>query len=275
MGVQISPAEKLRAHNTAIAKKVRELAETYRDVSQILPSLGNLATLFKTIAEFFLCLDTEPDAFNLTSTKVANYIKSTGILKASVVGKAERALQLLTKMINYHSSFRALTRYPAQLKKPMVKIELLTILYYLSNCSENHSLDVLADDCSDMRKMFHNWDQRLYLGARSWALGVNWCKDKWRENQAQSNSVSLDNDPMTFDLGKFLQSDDLNLAPQNQYLFNPPQLNRFEHRTSQHTRQLGDDEVDIPVQQPLAGSSRRRALNRPVARRGGKMPRLH
>ncbi|KAI8883605.1 hypothetical protein K501DRAFT_333197 [Backusella circina FSU 941] len=273
MGVQISPAEKLRAHNTEIAVKVRELSETYTDVSQILPSLGNLATLFKTIAEFFVCLDTEPGSFNLTPTKVTDYIKTRGVLKPGIVRRADRALSLLTKMINYHTSFIALTRHPAQLKKTMVKIELLTLLYYLSNCNQNRSLNELAEDCNEMRSMFSSWDQRLYLGLRSWTLGVGWCKQKWQANGQARHTLGGDN--MVHDNANgFSQSSNFAFGsrPPIQY---PPQN---QYRTHQPFIQVSSDdeeeEEEYKPVQPLTGSNRRRPLNpnrssdRPVAKRG-------
>ncbi|CAO3696764.1 unnamed protein product [Rhizopus microsporus] len=185
LGVSLTAAEKLRANNTPIAKVCNALTAEYTQLEEVLPKRGS-ANVFQTIAQILCVLKSGRNGFKVPPYQLQVFIGSSEAVSQELIDATGQVLRKLISIIQKPNCVAVFLKHPTDGSKCIWKrIELLCFAIYLYKCNKTRSVEMLAEDCRQMRAYLHQRTQHMYAGKENLQIGLEWIETKLRENELE------------------------------------------------------------------------------------------
>ncbi|KAI9262529.1 hypothetical protein EDC94DRAFT_608398 [Helicostylum pulchrum] len=241
LGVTITNQERLKAHNTPVAKICREITEAYDDL-KVYFAIKSELTLFQTVLHMFLTLKTCNDNFESSMMRLFKFIKSSDeppeehtetvkltLSTLSNIAKDEKLKHLLTERNGVKSNLKIIDVVLFMMFRKEVKRPRLPRLY--------------ANDFIKIKNyMYAEKGNKLAMGKDTFAVGMRFVSE--------------------------LLNDE-NLMPSTR-----PEVHIVnDDSDSDELKQEEYDETYPPAPASAPVKRRRTVPGKPTARRGGKAPR--
>jgi hypothetical protein len=261
-GQAFSTDEKLRAHNTTIAKLVRKLTDDYSEVSAVLINQSP-AHRFRFIAEILCHLRNGTTTFNHSATELERFICEKDEYPSILLDHAKRALSILITKMADETFVTVLNMHPITNNKcHATRIELLVFSYYVCLGITEDGMAALANDFRHLRTRIRQGPSgRADMSKANWAVGMEWCQEMIQEKERLRQIA-----------------DQQRLEQQRNSRQNRQALNLFDESEIDELKSENDNESDAdydpPTLQLNRGEGIGRGGRRPTARRGrGRAPR--
>lgn len=233
----ITNAEKLRAHNTPIAKTCRELVDQFGDIKSLLAKKTDDAILFQVIAYMYMTLKNGAANFNSRYNHLTHFIKSTEdppIEHDDIVLRTLTTISSISKDTNYKETLTKRDNKACCVKT----IEILVFMMYRKSVGRPRSVRDYANDFAEMRQYLHvQRNGKVNMGKDAFLTGMQFVEQRLEE---------------------------LNLAPIRPYVHNlgsdSDELKQEEYSN--------EESFSEPI--TVRNQKRRRQDIRPTAKRGGK-----
>ncbi|KAI8877960.1 hypothetical protein K501DRAFT_259456 [Backusella circina FSU 941] len=183
-GQAFSTDEKLRAHNTPLAKLVRKLTDDYSEISSILLN-PSPAHRFRFIAEILCHLRNGATQFNHSAAEIERFIVEKDEYPTILLDHAKKALSVWITKMSDDTFVRVLNMHPFNNSKcHATRIELLVFSYYLCLGVNNSDMEKLADDFRHLRtRIRESSTGRADMSRTNWRTGMEWCQEMVQENE--------------------------------------------------------------------------------------------
>ncbi|KAI8329092.1 hypothetical protein BD560DRAFT_416895 [Blakeslea trispora] len=201
LGVAITSAEKLRAHNTPVAKLCRQLASEYSLISEVLQR-KKAADVFQAVAHLMMTLKEDPKDFRGTSRALLEFVSSAFQPHATLTNAVKHVLQVYQSIISDEDNVGALSKRGKQ-HYPMRALEFLAFGKYISLVKRNRPPVAFARDFVNFREfLIDKRDGKFYLGRDAFNEAMGWVdRQVSQENLAplvqsapQYSTISSDED---------------------------------------------------------------------------------
>ncbi|KAI7903624.1 uncharacterized protein BX663DRAFT_507123 [Cokeromyces recurvatus] len=245
MGVAMTKADKLKAHNTPIAKYCRDIASNYYPISEIFHTKTE-SYLFQMSAHLLLTLRDDPSAFRGTAPYLEEFICSNWVPTDELKEKMRQVLNVYLGIV-HDASLKPCLMKRNNLTVAMKPLEFLAFGKYISLVRRPRDVKSYAADFVNFRGyMFEKWEGKFYLSNKLFLVAMEWV-------EAYINTHNL-----------------VPAIPSNPNLYYDYQNHDVE-MDELKMDEYEPENVSIPVQ-PIVNRRQKRTYGVPVARRGGKLP---
>jgi hypothetical protein len=253
LGVAITSAERLKAHNTPIAKLCRQLTEDHNVLLEILPRRGGgTAKLFQIIAHILLTIKNEPENFRGTVKPLTDFVASDFNPPQNLVDTLKRVMYTLTAIANDAQQCYVFTKRDGSFCT-LKLLEILAFSKYISMVKRTRQVRLYAEDFKSLRQyLYEIKDGKLYVGKEAFLGAMTWV-----DSRLDQESLRAAMQPQVVEIHD--TDDNMDELKTDEYEPEFPQFNPLPYSSSQ----------------PKAATKRRREERNhgvPVARRGGKLP---
>ncbi|KAI8056282.1 uncharacterized protein B0P05DRAFT_591351 [Gilbertella persicaria] len=253
LGVAITSAERLRAHNTHVAKLCRQLSQEHAAISDVLQR-KKTADLFQMIAHLLLALKNDPKEFKGSNRPLVEFVSGSFHPPPALISSLKHVLHIFTSIVQHEDYRHVFTKRDGH-QCAMKALEFLTFGKYVSLVSRPRSVSLFAKDFTSLRDyLFERREGKFYLGHESFNDAMTWVEQHIaNENlapsvQPQYNTISSDEEEDDDEMNDELKMDEY----EHESAYTP--YNSSSYNTATKRRR----------EESLIGV--------PVARRGGKLP---
>ncbi|KAI9483985.1 MAG: hypothetical protein EXX96DRAFT_560389 [Benjaminiella poitrasii] len=177
LGVPMTRAERLKAHNTPIAEFCRTLAIDYFPVSEMF-LYNTEAYLFQMATHLILTLKNPPTEFKATTLHLNTFVSSHWIPTDEIKDKAIRIFSVFLGIIQDPELKTCLTKR-GNSTRLLRTIEFLGFGKYISLVCRLRDLRSYANDFVEFREyMMEKREGRMYLGPKSFMEAMEWIEEK-------------------------------------------------------------------------------------------------
>lgn len=254
MGVAITSAEKLKATNSKVAEKCRQLADEYQAISTVLQRKGH-AALFQLIAHLMLTIKKGTEVF-ASGRALQEFVHSDEVPSADLQEKVDIVLDVI-KSIATDKELKAVMVNPnmtVSSKNSVKAIEFILFGTFISLVERRRSIKSYARDFEALRQhLLETREGKAYLGKEAFLDAMVWVNERLEKENLVSAHVAVhtipDDDNEDFDE---LKEEDTAIIPNSHII----------------------DYNQTPTPQVLKPPTKRRRGNGlvAVAKRGGKLP---
>lgn len=228
MGVAITSAEKLKATNSRVAEKCRQLADEYQAISTVLQRKGH-AALFQLIAHLMLTVKNGTEMF-ASGKALQEFVHSDEVPSADLEEKMEIVLDVI-KSIATDKELKSVMVNPSMTvssKNSVKAIEFILFGTFISLVERRRAVKNYARDFEELRQyLLDTREGRAYLGKEAFLEAMTWVNEKLEKEDLVSAHVMVqtipDDDNEDYDE---LKEEDTIIIPDHDHYTPTPQVLR-------------------------------------------------
>ncbi|KAI8068806.1 hypothetical protein BDF21DRAFT_495960 [Thamnidium elegans] len=236
LGVSITNQERLRAHNTPVAKICKEITEEYQELKEYFAKKNQLS-VFQTVLHMFLTLKNGTDNFESSMLRLFKFIKLNDEPPEEHTEIVKLTLSTLTSIARDDQHSHLLTERNGA-RSSLKVIDVLLFMMFRKEVKRPRSPRLYANDFLKIKNhMFEEKGAKILLGKDTFAVGMRFVSELLNAENLM---------PLTRPVVCVVNDDS-------------------------DSDELKQEEYDDPT--PAPSKRRRPVFGKPTARRGGKAPR--
>ena len=243
MGVEITTAQKLNAHNTPVATLCRVLSKQYIDIQAFLNRKGD-AQVFQLIAQILLTLKNGKDDFKGSPQRLREFVSDVRYIPAiPLVNSLKKVLDVLKALSINISLSDVFMKEP--FSTSVKALEIISFSVYIALVQRQRTVDAYARDFASLREyIIQKLEGKMYLGKRNYLAVMEWVDDYLKRkdlitSKPQVHPVYDTSSDEDDDSADELKTDEYDHEPA---VYNSPQLKRRRtvavNRRNSHHQEL-------------------------------------
>lgn len=179
LGVAITSAEKLKAHNTSVAEICRNLTETYIDIQNLQFKKGK-PQVFQLIAQIFMTIKNGKDNFRTTPKGLSDFVSDVYYHPPlQLVETLKKTLNVLKALATNEVYTKEAFYMGGSKKYPIKALELILFGVFIASVQISRSNQDFLNDFVELRRYLQNRrDGRLYLGREAFSVGMEFVEEQ-------------------------------------------------------------------------------------------------
>ncbi|CAO3616106.1 unnamed protein product [Mucor hiemalis] len=178
LGVAITTAEKLKAHNTSVAEICRNLANAYNDIQILLFKKGK-PQVFQTIAQIFMTIKNGKDNYRTTPKGLSDFVSDVYYDPPLELVETLKKVLTVLKALATNEEYRDDVLRAGGKKTTIKALELICFGVFVALVQRPRSYGDYANDFVELRRYLKDKrDGRLYLGKEAFIIGMEFVEEQ-------------------------------------------------------------------------------------------------